>query len=212
MIITGGGGDLAKEIKSTLSCAGMAVSNPKKSELNVSCSDSVKGYFDRLEGIDLLICNAGVTDDVLLLKMGESSWDKVMDVNLKGAYLVAKSAAKMMVKHRQGHIVFISSHSAYHPPLGQANYAAAKAGLEGLAKSMAAELGSRNVRVNVIVPGFMETKMTEGLTDEVKSAAMSKHCLGRFNEAKSVAKFIENLHLEMGHTSGQVFHLDSRIV
>lgn len=212
VLITGGEGDLAEALRMTLEDLGRVVLSPGRDELDVASAASVAGYFSGLDKVDLLICNAGVTDDRLLLKMDESSWDKVIDVNLKGAFLVARAAAKMMMKKRTGHIIFISSHSAYHPPIGQANYAAAKAGLDGLAKSMAAELGSRNVRVNVVVPGFMETKMTEGLSDEVKSLALKKHCLNLFNDTQSVASFICHLDSQMMATSGQIFHLDSRIV
>ncbi len=211
VLITGGEGDLAIAIGEALS-GGMEVYSPGRVQLDVTDASSVSEYFERLGDLDLLICNAGVTDDGLLLRMGESSWDTVMNVNLKGAYLVAKSAAKLMMKRRRGHIIFISSYSAYSPPLGQANYASAKAGLEGMAKSLAAELGSRNVRVNVVVPGYMETKMTADLSDDVRSKALDKHCLNQFNDVQAVAKFIKNLHFEMQHTSGQVFHLDSRIV
>lgn len=212
LLITGGAGDLAQAFGEAFERAGVTVYRPGKSDLDVTDSRNVDEYLNEIGQVDLLICNAGVTDDSLLLKMSEASWDSVMDVNLRGSFLVAKSVARLMIKKRRGHIVFISSHSAYHPPLGQANYGSAKAGLEGLAKSLARELGGRNIRVNVVVPGFMETKMTSKLPDEVRSAALDKHCLGRFNQTDSVAAFVRSLHYEMPNTSGQVFHLDSRIV
>ena len=190
----------------------MDVDAPGKSELDVCDEASVAAYFSGLKNLDLLVCNAGITDDHLLLKMTEQSWDAVMETNLKGAFLCARAAAKIMVKQRCGHIVFISSYSAFHPPMGQVNYAAAKAGLVGLAKSLAQELGSRNIRVNVVVPGFMETKMTRDLSDEVRDATKEKHTLSEFNTVEATGMFLRCLHLEMEHTSGQVFNLDSRIL
>lgn len=193
--------------------AGWHVLPPGRIELDVADESAVEAYFKEQAGdLDLLVCNAGLTRDGLLARMSEENWDEALDVNLKGAFLCAKAAARGMMKRRGGQIVFISSFSAFHPPAGQANYAAAKAGLTGLTKSLAKELGSRGVRVNLIVPGFMDTKMTTSLGDEVKQAALAKHALGRLNEPERVARFIRFLHEELPHTSGQVFNLDSRIL
>lgn len=211
-LITGGQGALAQALSGCLTTAGMEVSFPGKDALDVCDEASVAAYFSGLENLDLLVCNAGITDDHLLLKMNEESWDSVMDTNLRGAFLVAKAAAKIMMKQRRGHIVFISSYSAFHPPAGQANYAASKAALVGLAKSLAQELGSRNIRVNVVVPGFMETKMTRDLADEVCEVTREKHTLSEFNTVEATGKFLRCLHVDMEHTSGQVFNLDSRIL
>lgn len=211
-LITGGQGELAQAVAGSLTEAGMAVHSPGRDELDVRDEVSVADYFSKIENLDLLVCNAGITDDHLLLKMSEQSWDAVMETNLKGAFLTAKAAAKIMIKQKRGHIVFISSYSAFHPPAGQANYAAAKAALTGLAKSLAQELGGRNIRVNVVVPGFMETKMTQDLSEEVRSATQEKHTLSEFNTAEATGKFLRCLHLDMQHTSGQVFNLDSRIL
>ena len=211
-LITGGEGELAQAMAGALRVAGMEVDCPGRGEMDVSDEGSVDGYFSGVEGVDLLVCNAGVTDDGLLLKMGEESWDGVMDTNLRGAFLCAKAAAKMMMKRRVGHIVFVSSYSAFHPPVGQANYGAAKAALKGLALSMAKELGGRNIRVNVIVPGFMETRMTGGVSEVTREGALESHALGGFNTVEAVGRFLRCLHLDMVHTSGQVFHLDSRVI
>ncbi len=116
-----------------------------------------------------------------------------------------------MAKRRSGHILFISSFSALHPPVGQANYSASKAALLGMMKSMAQELGRRNVRVNAVIPGFMETKMTAPLSDQIKQDVLNRHVLGRYNTPEAVAEFIVHLHQHMPHTSGQTFNLDSRI-
>ncbi len=211
-VITGGQGTLAQAVAGCLNAEGLEVFAPGRNELDVRCSDSVSAYFGELENLDLLICNAGITDDELLLKMTEENWDSVMGTILKGAFLCARAAAKKMIKQKRGHIVFISSYSAFHPPVGQASYAASKAALTGLAMSLAQELGSRNIRVNVVIPGFMETKMTENLSEEVHSLAKQKHTLSRFNTPEATGKFLRHLHLEMEHTSGQVFNLDSRVL
>ena len=192
--------------------AGWDVLSPGRAQLDVSSAESVDQYFSSVGEVDLLVCNAGVTADSLLAKMSESQWDKALEVNLKGAFRCARAVSRQMLRRRSGQVIFVSSYSAFHPPAGQANYAAAKAGLVGMAKSLAAEWGSRGVRVNVVVPGFLETKMTASVADVAREAALSKHVLGRFNEPEKVAKFVHFLEEEMPFTSGQVFNLDSRLL
>jgi 3-oxoacyl-[acyl-carrier protein] reductase len=116
-----------------------------------------------------------------------------------------------MAKHRRGHIIFIGSNSARWGTAGQANYAAAKAGLIGLTHSLAKEYGARNVRVNCILPGLLETKMTAHLSKEILDQVRAAHALRRFNTCAEAAKFIAFLHRDLPHTSGQVFQLDSRV-
>lgn len=210
-VITGAAGGLGQALTCSLRDAGMKVLSPGRGELDVSSSDSVQSYFADAGDIDLLVCNAGMTADKPLARMTELDWASVMAVNLRGAFLCAREVSKGMVKRRQGHVLFVSSFSAIHPPVGQVNYAAAKAALLGVMKSLAQELGPRNVRVNAILPGFLETKMTEGLGANIKSASLEKHTLGRFNTPDAVASFVSFLHRQMIHTSGQVFNLDSRI-
>ncbi|SHI40865.1 3-oxoacyl-[acyl-carrier protein] reductase [Rubritalea squalenifaciens DSM 18772] len=213
VLITGGEGGLGAACAEEFRAAGWEVLAPGRWELDVSDSGSVDAYFQEHGAeLDLLVCNAGLTRDHLLARMSEEDWDQVMQVNLKGAFLCAKAAARGMIKRRSGQIVFISSYSAFHPPAGQASYAAAKAGLSGLTKSLAQELGGRGVRVNLVVPGFMETKMTAPLGEEVKQAALAKHALGRWNQPQRVARFIHFLQTELPETSGQTFNLDSRIL
>lgn len=211
-LITGGAGDLAKVIQSSLELAGVRVLAPGRDELDVSNSESIKSCIAAAGDVDLLVCGAGLTIDKPLARMTESDWTQVMDVNLKGAFLCAREVSRGMMKRRTGHVVFIASFSAVHPPSGQANYAAAKAALLGMMKSMAQELGPRNIRVNAILPGFLETKMTRDLPDNVKQASLSRHTLGRFNTPDAVARFVSCLHLQLPNTSGQVFNLDSRIL
>jgi len=178
----------------------------------VTSADCVKVFFESIEDTDLLVCNAGMTIDKTIARMSEQDWSRVIDVNLKGAFLCAREVARGMAKRRSGHILFISSFSALHPPVGQANYSAAKSALLGMMKSMAQELGRRNVRVNAVIPGFMETKMTAGLDDDVKGLIRDRHVLGRYNTPEAVAGFVTYLHQHLPHTSGQVFNLDSRLI
>jgi len=211
-VVTGGQNGLGKCIASSLVDSGMKVLAPGSAELDVVDGSAVKSYFAASGAVDLLVCNAGITEDKPLARMSDGNWDKVMDVNLKGAFMCAREASRGMIKQRCGHIILISSYSAIHPPAGQANYAASKAALIGMMKSMAQELGPRNVRVNVVLPGFLETAMTEVLPESVKEMSLSRHVLGRLNTPSEVGGFIRFLHHQMPHTSGQVFNLDSRVL
>ena len=171
---------------------------------------SVDAYFSGLPPLDLLVANAGLSHDQLLARCDEANWDRQLEVNLHGAFRCAKAALKPMLRRRSGHLILLSSQSALHPPPGQAAYAAAKAGLIGLGKSLAREVGPAGIRANVILPGFLETRMTDTVSEERKQAVRREHALGRFNTADSAAEFLVHLHRRMPHTSGQVFRLDSR--
>ncbi|WP_240963783.1 SDR family NAD(P)-dependent oxidoreductase [Luteolibacter luteus] len=210
VVITGGEGGLARAIHAAFVDAGLDVMAPGRAELDVTDEAGAKDYFRR-HSPELLVCNAGITRDAPLAKLREADWDQVLAVNLRGAANCAAAALKGMLRSRSGHIVFISSYSAIHPPAGQAAYAAAKAGLIGLGKSLAKELGSAGIRVNVILPGFLETRMTEAVSPERRDQVKSEHALGRFNTPEAVAAFLRTLHLHLPHTSGQVFQLDSRV-
>ena len=212
ILITGAKGGLGKVLTEAFLQQNLHVTSPGHEELDVTSPESVKSTFKKAGDIDLLICNAGLTIDKSLAKMTEQDWNQVMEVNLRGAFLCAREASRSMVKQQNGHIIFISSFSALSPPAGQANYASAKAGLLGMMKSMAKELGPRNIRINAVIPGFMETAMTDQLSDKIKTAALNKHTLGHLNTPEAVAEFIICLHQKMPHTSGQVFNLDSRIL
>ena len=164
----------------------------------------------RFGRLDVLINNAGVTADAALAQMSDDDWDKVLDVNLRAAFRCSKLAARQMMRQRDGHIVNISSFGARSGPRGQANYAAAKAGLVGLTQSLAKELGSRNVRVNAIFPGVMPTNMTAHFPAERLEEFARANALGRINSAEEVARFVVFLTTTQ-NISGQVFQLDSRI-
>ncbi|MCF6311440.1 MAG: SDR family NAD(P)-dependent oxidoreductase [Verrucomicrobiales bacterium] len=209
-IITGGGGDLAVEMRDQLLAAGYEVKAPTRAELDVTDAKAVEQYMQGCERIDLLINNAGLTRDGRLQRLDEADWDEVLAVNTKGAFLCAKSALRKMIRQRSGHVVNIGSYSALRPPVGQVNYAAAKAALIGLTQSLAAESGARGVRVNCVLPGFLETRMTNSLSESAREQALQKHTLGRFNQVEDAARFIIFLDTMEG-VSGQVFQLDSRL-
>ena len=140
--------------------------------------------------IDVLVNNAGITRDTLLMRMSEEDWDAVLDINLKGAFLVTKAVVKPMMKQRSGAIVNIASVVGIMGNAGQANYTASKAGLIALTKTTAKELGSRNVRVNAVAPGFIRTAMTDKLSEPVKEAMLKMVPLGRLGEPEDVAKAV----------------------
>ena len=137
--------------------------------------------------IDILVNNAGITRDTLIMRMAEADWDAVLDTNLKSAYLVCKAAMRPMLKAKGGRIINIASINGQAGSGGQANYAAAKAGLIGLTKSLAREVASRNITVNAIAPGFIETDMTRGLAEDLKNRAMAQIPLERMGTPDDVA-------------------------
>ena len=160
--------------------------------------------------IDALVNNAGAIADDLCAQLSDEDWARVLDVNLRGAFLCARAVARPMIRQRDGHIINISSLGARRGPRGQSNYAAAKAGLIGLTHSLAKELGSRHVRVNAIFPGVMPTTMTAQMSAEQLGELARANALGRINSPAEVARFIVFL-ATTKNISGQVFALDSRI-
>jgi 3-oxoacyl-[acyl-carrier protein] reductase len=226
-VITGAAGGLGTALTAEFAKAGWRVTatardianvnggtNVFPCELDVTRSGSVEGCLEatlqQFGRIDALIHNAGVTGDALCVEMSEEEWTRVLDVNLRGAFLCARAAARVMAKQRGGHIINISSFAGRAGARGQANYAAAKAGLIGLTQSIAKELGSRNVRANAILPGVLPTKMTASLPPERMEAFAKANALGRINSVDEVARFIVFL-AGTQNISGQVFQLDSRI-
>ena len=209
-VITGGAGDLAAEIAVALRGREFDVRTPGRESLDVTEPESVREFFTSLERIDLLVNNAGSRADVSCMKMTERQWDEVLATNLRGAFLCSQAALLKMIAQRAGHIVNVGSFSARFGNYGQANYAAAKAGLIGLTQSLARETGRRNVRVNCVLPGFLETKFTAEVPEKVKTEILQAHELRRFNTPEEAAKFIAFLDT-MPFVSGQVFQLDSRV-
>jgi 3-oxoacyl-[acyl-carrier protein] reductase len=185
---------------------------------DVSQPEAVKEFFssavEAMGRIDVLVNNAGITRDGLLLRMKPEQWDEVLNTNLKGAYLCCQAAARLMMKNPEGgRIINISSVVGVVGNAGQANYAAAKAGLHGLTKSLAKELASRNILVNAIAPGFIETDMTGSLGEEVKKAVLAQIPLARFGSPQDIAAFCSFLAgPDAAYVTGQVFHVDGGMV
>jgi 3-oxoacyl-[acyl-carrier protein] reductase len=158
---------------------------------DVTSGEQVDAAFGAVEAefgpVQVLVSNAGITDDTLLLRMSEESFARVVDANLAGAYRVAKRAAQGMLRARAGRLIFISSVVAFLGAPGQANYAASKAGLIGLARAIARELGSRSITANVIAPGFIETDMTAAMTDARRAEVLTGVPLQRYGTVDEVA-------------------------
>ncbi len=208
ILITGGAGDLARTLRAAF--PGDEVHAPSRAEMDVRDESQVEACFAQLPRLDVLIANAGVTRDATTLHLATADFDEVVDVNLRGTFLCVRAAIKLMVKQRSGHILLIGSRSGKNGPRGQTAYAAAKAGLVAFAQSVAKEYGARNIRCNVVLPGFLETKMTASLTEARREEIRAEHALGRFNTPENAARAIAFL-ARLDNVSGQVFTLDSRI-
>ncbi len=168
-----------------------------------------KTITDKFKRIDIVVNNAGITRDGLMIRMDEKDWDTVLDINLKGAFLVTKSAARIMMKQRYGRIVNISSVVGLTGNAGQANYSASKAGLIALTKTSAKELGSRGVTVNAVAPGYIETEMTAALPEAAREFFLSKVVLGRPGTPEDVARAVLFLASdEAAYVTGQVLAID----
>jgi 3-oxoacyl-[acyl-carrier protein] reductase len=170
---------------------------------------AVEGIIKESGRLDILVNNAGITRDGLLLRMKEEDWDQVLAVNLKGAFNCLKAAAKPMIKQRSGRIINISSIVGIMGNAGQANYVASKAGLVGLTKSAARELASRNITVNAVAPGFIETAMTQNLPEKVREAMLAQIPLNRFGAPIEVAHAVAFLASDQAaYITGQVMQVN----
>lgn len=169
----------------------------------------MKEIISQYKRLDILVNNAGITRDNLILKMKEEDFDAVINTNLKGVFYTCRYAARQMLKQKAGCIVNISSISGVMGNPGQTNYAASKAGVIGFTKSLARELASREIRVNAVAPGFIETEMTEKLAETAVEAGKSQIPFGRFGKAEEVAKAVCFLASEdASYITGQVLHVD----
>ncbi len=180
--------------------------------VNVAVEKEVAGFFEEVLGvtgrIDVLVNNAGITKDGLLVRMKETDWDVVLDINLKGAFTCTKIAAKAMMKQRTGRIINISSVVGVTGNPGQANYSASKAGLIGLTKTTARELAPRGITVNAIAPGFIETDMTASLSEKARNAMLIQVPLGRAGQPEDIAAAVAFLASEnASYITGQVIHV-----
>lgn len=177
------------------------------------CQKMIEDVHKRYGSIDVLVNNAGITRDGLVMAMKEEDFDDVIATNLKGTFNCIRFVSRIMMKQRHGKIINMSSVSGVAGNAGQVNYSAAKAGVIGITKSMARELASRNVNVNAIAPGFIETDMTDALSDKVKEQAVSQIPLGRFGKAEEVAELAGFLSGDnSNYITGQVFHIDGGMV
>lgn len=178
-----------------------------------ACETFIKQIIDTYGRIDILVNNAGITRDGLLMRMSEEAFDDVVATNLKGAFNCIRFASRYMMKQRAGRIINMSSVVGVTGNVGQANYAASKAGLIGLTKSVARELASRNITVNAIAPGFIQTEMTEILPEAVKEETKRTIPLGEFGKPEDVASAVAFLASEeAGYITGQVLHVDGGTV
>mgnify|MGYP002543395538 CR=1 FL=1 len=184
---------------------------------DVSNSEDVKNMvkksIEKFEKIDVLVNNAGITKDNLLMRMSEEEFDKVIQINLKGTYLVTKEVTRYMMKKKKGSIVNLASVVGVAGNAGQCNYAASKAGIIGFTKSVAKELASRNIRANAVAPGFIETDMTNILKDEIKENINSQIPLKRMGTAREVAELVYFLGEDSSsYITAQVINVDGGMI
>ncbi|MDQ0417362.1 3-oxoacyl-[acyl-carrier protein] reductase [Croceifilum oryzae] len=186
-------------------------------QVDVSSQEQVdaacKQVLERFGRIDVLVNNAGITRDNLIMRLKEEDWDQVVDTNLKGVFFCTKAVIRPMMKQRSGRIINMSSVVGVMGNPGQANYVAAKAGVIGLTKSTAKEIASRNITVNAIAPGFIETDMTAKLDEQTKKSMLGAIPLGRFGAADDVAQLVKFLASPAaGYITGQTIHVDGGMV
>lgn len=198
---------VAKEISEKYSVDAFGV------EMNLLSEESIKKAFEdinqKVDGIDILVNNAGITRDKLFLRMSLQDWEEVIKVNLTGTFIVTQNAIKKMLKQRWGRIVNISSVVGFTGNVGQVNYATTKAGLVGFTKSLAKELAPRNILVNAVAPGFIETDMTAVLSEEIKENYKKQIPMGRFGSPEEVANVVLFLVSDLAsYITGEVIHVN----
>ncbi len=223
VLVTGGNRGIGRAIAEAFAATGDAVAityrsgEPPAGFLAVRCdvtvSAEVDAAFNTIEAeqgpVEVLVANAGITRDTLLLRMSEDDWSSVVETNLTGSFRVVKRAAKGMLRLKRGRIVLVSSVVGLLGSAGQVNYAASKAGLVGMARSLARELGSRSITANVVAPGFVETDMTAELPEQARADYVKAIPLGRFTTADEVAAVVRWLASdEAGYITGAVIPVD----
>lgn len=205
---------LAQEVVAEIIAAGGRAIAVRANVANLSeVEEMIKQVVDTYGRIDILINNAGITRDTLLMRMKEEQWDEVIDINLKGTYNCCKSVLKLMMKQKSGKIVNVASVVGVMGNAGQVNYAASKAGIIGLTKSLAKEVASRNISVNAIAPGFITTDMTGELSDTQSEALLQHIPLGRFGKPEEIASVVRFLVSDdAAYITGQTINLDGGMV
>ena len=205
-----GSEERAKEVKQTIEENGGKAFIYKCNVSDfVACEVMIKDIVKEYGHLDILVNNAGITKDGLIMKMKEEDFDSVLNVNLKGTFNTIRHGARQMLKQRSGKIINISSVSGILGNVGQANYAASKAGVIGLTKTMARELGSRGITVNAIAPGFVDTEMTGVLSEEIRENACKQIILGRFGKPEDIANTAVFLASDKAdYITGQVISVD----
>jgi 3-oxoacyl-[acyl-carrier protein] reductase len=197
----------AEEIRSNIGVETLAL-QVDVSDFN-SVNTMIKGTLEAFDQVDILVNNAGITRDNLIMRMDESDWDSVLDVNLKGAWNCSKALIRSMMKKRYGRIINISSVSGLAGQAGQTNYSASKAGLVGFTKALAREVASRNITVNAVAPGFIPTALTVDLPDELKEGMMKLIPLNRWGTPEEIAYAVAFFTSEeAGYITGQVLSVD----
>jgi len=204
-------------LKETLEALRAAGATAEPFALDVSSESSVEAGIEKITArfgrVDVLVNNAGVTRDGLLMRMKSDDWDAVINTNLKGAFHLTKPVARLMVKQRFGRIINISSVIGLMGNAGQANYAASKAGLIGFTKSVAREFASRNITCNVVCPGFIETDMTKGLSEDLRAKLLEKIPLARLGQPEDVAGVVAFLASPAAnYVTGQILTVDGGMV
>jgi len=187
-LILGRNKKLANEVRDELTAQGLKADGIACDVTDLeNVTENVQKIIDKYKRVDILVNNAGITKDNLLIRMSESDWDEVINVNLKGVFNCTKVVSKVMLKAKTGKIINISSVIGLTGNAGQANYAASKSGIIGFTKSIAQEIASRGITVNAVAPGYIETDMTAQLTDNAREGALKDIPLGRFGSANDVA-------------------------
>lgn len=209
-----GSHDAAKAVKKEIEDAGGKAFTVQG---DVSKSEDVDRIFktvkDEFGGLDVLVNNAGINRDALLIRMKESNWDDVIATDLKSDFLTTKAAAAMMMRKRKGSIINISSVVGIMGNIGQANYAAAKAGVIGLTKACAKEMAARNIRVNAVAPGFIETAMTDGIPEKIREGMIASIPMGRMGQPEDIARAVCFLASDdASYITGQVLVVDGGLV
>ena len=223
VLVTGGNRGIGRAIAEAFLAQGDRVAVTTRSGgapdgcLDVRCditdADAVEAAFVEVEAahgpVEVLVANAGITADTLLVRMSEDDWASVIDTNLTGSFRLAKRAVSKMMRARRGRIIFISSVVGLLGSGGQVNYAASKAGLVGMARSIAREYGARGITANVVAPGFVETDMTDALSDELKATYKAQVPLGRYGTTEEIAAAVTWLASDgAGYITGAVIPVD----